>query len=71
MFFGGLGLTSSPRINSNVSKPRQRGSHDPTLGPSIIEEEKGRGVEEEMEKDCPWEKHSLFILNFRHRPSSI
>ena len=63
MSLGGLGLTSSPRINSNVSKPRQQGSHDPKLGPSIIEEEeKGRGVEEEMEKDCPWEKHSLFFL---------
>jgi hypothetical protein len=37
------------------------------LGPSIIEEEeeKGGGGEEEMEemeKDCPWEKHSLFFL---------
>jgi len=37
MFFGGLGLTSSPRINSKVSKPRQQESHDPQLGPSIIE----------------------------------
>jgi hypothetical protein len=63
MFFGGLGLTSSPRINSKVSKPRQQESHDPQLGPSIIEEEeKERGNEEEMEKDCPWEKHSLFFL---------
>jgi hypothetical protein len=64
MFFGGLGLTTSLRINSNVSKPRQQESHDPKLDPSIIEEEeeKRRGGEEEMEKDCPWEKHSLFFL---------
>jgi hypothetical protein len=63
MFSGGLGPTSSPRINSNVSKPRQQGSHDPKLRPSIIEEdEKGRAGEEEMEKNCPWEKHALFFL---------
>jgi len=66
MISGGLGLTSSPRINSKVSKPRQQGSHVPKLGPSNIEEEeKGRG-EEEMEKDYPWEKHSLFFLKIMY-----
>jgi hypothetical protein len=49
-----LGLTSSPCVNSKVSKPQQEGSHDPKLGPSIIEEEEKRRVgEEEMEKNCP------------------
>jgi hypothetical protein len=46
-------MTSSPRKNSNVSKPRQRGGHAPKMGRRNTEEEEEVKEEEARPYVCP------------------